>query len=81
MPALEVWNEPNLLGFVGPAAAGRHYVALLQAVYPAVKAVDPNMTVLAGALAQQGSDSGRGRRRRRFFRRCTCWGVVGFSTR
>jgi hypothetical protein len=60
MPALEVWNEPNLLGFAGPVERGNNYAALLQAVYPAVKAVDPNMTVLAGALAQQGSDSGSG---------------------
>ena len=47
-----VWNEPNLSlewGYtpVDPAK----YVALLRAVYPAVKAANPAIKVLAGALA------------------------------
>lgn len=47
-----VWNEPNLSlewGYqpVDPA----RYVAMLRTVYPAVKAADPAVQVLAGALA------------------------------
>lgn len=47
-----VWNEPNLAlewGFqpVDP----EHYVELLKVVYPMVKEVNPNVQVLAGALA------------------------------
>ena len=49
---LIIWNEPNLSlewGFrpADPAA----YVEMLQVVYPMVKAVDPEVQVLAGALA------------------------------
>mgnify|MGYP001293452045 CR=1 FL=1 len=46
----EVWNEPNVSHFWShpdPAA----YTRLLQAAYPAIKAVDPTALVLAGALA------------------------------
>lgn len=47
-----VWNEPNLSfewGYrpVDPV----EYVALLREVYPAVRAANPDITVLAGALA------------------------------
>jgi polysaccharide biosynthesis protein PslG len=49
--AWEIWNEPNNLTFwpTGPDPAG--YAALLRAAYPAVKASDPNATVLFGGLA------------------------------
>ncbi|MFN3705025.1 MAG: hypothetical protein ACK4WM_03410 [Thermoflexales bacterium] len=47
-----IWNEPNLQNEWGmrrvDAAA---YVALLHAVYPAIKQAQPNAVVLAGALA------------------------------
>ena len=49
---LIVGNEPNLSfewGYRPTTAAD--YTALLRAVYPAVKAANPDMTVLAGALA------------------------------
>jgi hypothetical protein len=58
-----VWNEPNLSfewGYrpVDPAA----YSALLQSVYPMAKAANPDLVVLAGALAptleQPGSPAG-----------------------
>ena len=47
-----IWNEPNLSqewGFrpVDPAA----YTEMLRRVYPAVKAVNPDVSLLAGALA------------------------------
>jgi hypothetical protein len=60
---LIVWNEPNLAFEWGYAHADpAEYVRLLQAVYPRVKAVNPAMRVLAGALAPtlepEGSPNG-----------------------
>jgi hypothetical protein len=58
-----IWNEPNLAlewGFDGVDPA--KYVAMLQVVYPMIKAANPDVTVLAGALAPTlappGSESG-----------------------
>jgi hypothetical protein len=47
-----IWNEPNLSlewGYT-PADAAK-YVAMLRTVYPAIKAANPEVQVLAGALA------------------------------
>lgn len=47
-----IWNEPNLAlewGYERPDP--QRYVKMLKAVYPAVKAVNPELEVLAGALA------------------------------
>lgn len=47
-----IWNEPNLAfewGYRQVDPAG--YVDLLKVAYPAVKAANPNVVVLAGALA------------------------------
>ena len=58
-----IWNEPNLAlewGYDTPDPA--KYVAMLKAVYPAIKAANPDVQVLAGALAPTlappGSDQG-----------------------
>jgi hypothetical protein len=48
----EIWNEPNLprfLGFADRRAAV--YVGLLKAAYPAIKAVQPNSTVVSAGLS------------------------------
>ncbi len=47
--AYEIWNEPNYVlssDPIDPVA----YAALLKAAYPAIKAVNPSATVVAGAL-------------------------------
>lgn len=49
--AIEIWNEPNLQGFWKPFPDPDRYGRLVATAYPAIKAVDPNMRVLAGALA------------------------------
>lgn len=49
--AWEIWNEPNLNNFWAPKPNPAAYTALLKAAYPAIKAVDPTATVLAGALS------------------------------
>lgn len=53
LAALEVWNEPNLEGdsfWAAPDKAGA-YATLVKAAYPAAKAGNPNVPVLAGALS------------------------------
>ncbi len=47
--AYEIWNEPNYVLSSDPIDATA-YAALLKAAYPAIKAVDPTATVVAGAL-------------------------------
>lgn len=47
--AYEIWNEPNGVIFYAPVSA-ETYTTVLQAAYTAIKAVDPDATVLAGAL-------------------------------
>ena len=55
--AIEIWNEQNLAvengGRVVPEDAAC-YVELLKAAYPRVKAVDPKIVVVAGALSSTG---------------------------
>lgn len=47
-----IWNEPNLsLEWGYQPVAPEKYVAMLRAVYPAIKAANPDVQILAGALA------------------------------
>ncbi len=57
--AIEVWNEPNLWYEWGKEKLnpGR-YVDLLCRAYRAIKAVDPGMVVVAGALTPTGVNDG-----------------------
>ncbi|GGF28669.1 cellulase family glycosylhydrolase [Williamsia phyllosphaerae] len=48
--AYEMWNEPNGTIFFDPRPDPVAYTALLKAGYRAVKAADPNATVVGGAL-------------------------------
>ncbi len=55
--AIEVWNEQNLwyeAGGQGRIDAAR-YVQLLQQAYQAIKAVNPEMTVVSGGLTPAGT--------------------------
>jgi Cellulase (glycosyl hydrolase family 5) len=52
LAAIEVWNEPDQANqdyLAGPEKA-KHYAAILRAAYPAIKRVDPTLTVLAGSI-------------------------------
>ncbi len=52
LAAIEIWNEPdqaNEFYFAGREKAV-HYAAVLRAAYPAIKAANPNVPVLAGSL-------------------------------
>jgi hypothetical protein len=64
-----VGNEPNLNLFWMPQfaadgsdAAAPAYLALLTRAYDALKAVDPKINVIGGALASRGSDDPGGKR-------------------
>nr|WP_231514579.1 cellulase family glycosylhydrolase [Mycobacterium sp. URHB0044] len=48
--AYEIWNEPNAAPYYGPAPDPAGYTRLLQAAYPAIKAADPNATVVGGVV-------------------------------
>ncbi|WP_170292468.1 cellulase family glycosylhydrolase [Mycolicibacterium grossiae] len=48
--AYEIWNEPNAAPFYGPAPDPAGYTELLKAAYPAIKAADPNATVVGGVV-------------------------------
>jgi hypothetical protein len=48
--AIEVWNEPNLTIFWRQGPDQYRYAHLLNLAYQAVKEVNPDMTVLGGAL-------------------------------
>jgi hypothetical protein len=52
LAAIEVWNEPDQVNEAYLAGPNKpeHYAALLQAAYPAIKAVNPSIPVLAGSL-------------------------------
>ena len=49
--AYEVWNEPNSPSFWAPRPDVAAYTEVLKAAYPAIKAADPQATVLSGGTA------------------------------
>jgi hypothetical protein len=52
LAAIEIWNEPdqaNQLYFAGPEKPQR-YAAIVRAAYPAIKAANPLVPVIAGSL-------------------------------
>lgn len=54
--AYEIWNEPNYVQFSNPINP-EAYAALLQAVYPVIKNLDPTATVVAGAVGTTQTSS------------------------
>lgn len=55
--AYEIWNEPNGVTFFSPVSA-KAYTDLLKAAYPAIKAADPDATVVGGVLGAVGNIPG-----------------------
>jgi len=54
--AWEIWNEENVSRFWSSGPDPARYAGLLRAAYPAVKAADPNATVVFGGTS--GNDTG-----------------------
>jgi hypothetical protein len=52
----EIWNEPNIQTFWTPAPNPTLYTAMLRDSYTAIKAAEPNVTVLSGGLAPATDD-------------------------
>jgi hypothetical protein len=55
----EIWNEPNVATFWYPRPDPEGYTALLLRASAAIRAVDPNATIITGGLAP-ASDSANG---------------------
>ncbi|MBA2342041.1 MAG: cellulase family glycosylhydrolase, partial [Thermoleophilaceae bacterium] len=51
LAGIEVWNEPNLLGFLSGSDPARSYTKLVKAAYSTVKSVNRSLTVVAGGLS------------------------------
>jgi hypothetical protein len=64
----EIWNEPNLGGFlvpqIDPESGERvsipNYAAMVRAAYPAIKRANPDAVVIAGVAGPRGSSSETG---------------------
>ncbi|MDQ3223861.1 MAG: endo-1,4-beta-xylanase [Gemmatimonadota bacterium] len=65
VPAIEVWNEPNLAREWGDQpvskAQAADYVRLLKVSYEAAKGADPSVVVITGGLSPTGTDNNEAR--------------------
>lgn len=52
----EIWNEPNYSFFWKPKPNTTTYISILQSSYTEIKRVNPDATVIAGALASSGDE-------------------------
>ncbi|MBV0892977.1 cellulase family glycosylhydrolase [Paracoccus sp. Z118] len=57
----EIWNEPNLKGPFPPRPDPAAYAMLLKAAAPAIRAADPQATIILGGLAAASSTDRGGR--------------------
>jgi hypothetical protein len=48
--AYQIWNEPNLAAYSPPKPSASRYVAMLKAVTPQIKAVDPSAEIVTAGL-------------------------------
>jgi Beta-galactosidase len=55
----QIWNEPNLSSFYGPAVDPVAYGALVKAAADAIRAVDPDAQILLGGLTGTKSNERR----------------------
>ncbi|WP_142392711.1 Ig-like domain-containing protein [Mycobacterium sp. 3519A] len=54
----EIWNEPNYNVFWSPTPDAKQYTELLKVAYTAIKAADPNATVIAASVAAAAETPG-----------------------
>jgi hypothetical protein len=55
----QIWNEPNLSSFWGPAVDPASYGELVEATAPAIRAVDPDAQILLAGLTGTKTNSRR----------------------
>ncbi|MDX6649458.1 MAG: polysaccharide biosynthesis protein PslG, partial [Solirubrobacteraceae bacterium] len=78
LAAIQVWNEPNIPTFWDGGVNPERYTAMLKLAHAAIKAENPSMEVLGGALANWWGDDGpRGIADRRFLARMYAAGAKG----
>jgi hypothetical protein len=83
--AFQLWNEPNLSGYLAPQWVGRTaeapmlYRAMLNALYGGIKAIDPRALVVTAGTAPFGDPQPGGQRimPARFWRDVLCVKQVG----
>lgn len=75
--AIELENAPNLPGASWHNANPCAYTKLMQAAYPAIKSVDPDITVLTAGLGAQRND-GTGQSGDVFFKNLYTYGAHGY---
>jgi hypothetical protein len=63
---VEVWNEPNLVGFWGSPPDPARYTELLRTAYAAVKSVNPAMPVIGGGVTNLPYSTSKGMSLRAF---------------
>ena len=69
LAGIEIWNEPNTQMFFKASDQAAAYVPLVRAAHPRIKAVAPNLPVVAGSLLY--SDAG-------FLERLYANGIAGY---
>ena len=52
----EIWNEPNIDLYFQSGNPAADYARIVRATYPAAKAADPSVTVIAGSLSESPLD-------------------------
>ena len=75
--AYEIWNEPNGVTFWSPLSV-QAYTDMLKAAYPAIKAADPNATVIGGVLGAVSNIPGVSTSAVRFVKAMYADGAQGF---
>ncbi len=75
--AYEIWNEPNGVTFWSPLSV-KAYTNMLKAAYPAIKAADPNATVIGGVLGAVSNIPGVSTSAVRFVKEMYADGAQGF---
>ena len=75
--AYEVWNEPNAVTFLAPCDPAA-YTAMLKAAYTAIKAVQPDATVIAGVLGAVTTVHGLSLAPQQFLAQMYAAGAQGF---
>ncbi|HEX7827180.1 MAG TPA: Ig-like domain-containing protein [Mycobacterium sp.] len=76
--AYEIWNEPNGKIFWEPGPDAAQYTAILKPAYLAIKAADPNATVVAGSVGYIATEPGKNINAVEFIQQMYANGAAGY---